>query len=196
MSRLATMILVIVLMLAGVWLWESRAHMPLLAGAPSLPAPPSPAPLAPPSPAVPAEAADAAGEAADAAADAAAIAADAAAEAAIAAADSAADAAADAARGADAGNAARAVAASRQAGAAADAAADATREVAGALRGGGGDTLLLSPQGYDPAAVEAMIAASSLDPARKDGLLAALRGAAGDPQRLQEALGQVRAALQ
>ena len=76
MSRLATMILVIVLMLAGVWLWESRGHMPLLAGAPSVPAPASPAPLAPPSPALPAQAADAAGEAADAAADAAAIAAD------------------------------------------------------------------------------------------------------------------------
>ena len=41
-----------------------------------------------------------------------------------------------------------------------------------------------------------MIAASGLDPARKDDLMAALRGADGDPRRLQKALDQVRAALQ
>ena len=79
MSRLATLILVIALLLGGFWLWSSREMIAPGAVAPTATAPapaPVPAETAPTAEPAAQAAADAAGTAADAAADAAAIAAD------------------------------------------------------------------------------------------------------------------------
>ena len=54
---------------------------------------------------------------------------------------------------------------------------------------------LLTPEGFDAAAVEALIRDSSLDPAQQQSLSTIVKAAASSPAMLGSALEQVRAVL-
>ncbi|HMM10262.1 MAG TPA: hypothetical protein PKA35_14275 [Paracoccus solventivorans] len=209
MSRLAGLILLLVILLAGVFYWQSQRGQPQpdagVAGQQAAD-----------------EAVDADGSAADAAADAAETAADAAAEAAattgddsapapalddaareaqaaaeaaIEAAAAAADAAAQAEAGAETGTPDTAAAATEAASDAAREAADAAAEAASASRTAVEIDRLLTPEGFNAAEVEALIDSSSLDPAQRDSLKAAVAASASRPPLLRAPLEQARALL-